>query len=70
MDEFKIKISGEMDVNSTIKQIQKQLKGQKVTLDVDINMKELKSQLGAVKSEAKALGQAGLSSFDKLKNKI
>lgn len=70
MDEFKIKISGEMDVNSTIKQIQKQLKGQKVTLDVDINMKELKSQLGAVKSEAKALGQAGLSSFDKLKNKL
>lgn len=70
MDQFKIKISGEMDVNSTIKQIQKQLKGQKVTLDVDINMKELKSQLGAVKSEAKALGQAGLSSFDKLKNKL
>lgn len=70
MDEFKIKISGKMDVNSTIKQIQKQLKGQKVTLDVDINLKELKSQLGAVKSEAKALGQTGLSSFDKLKNKL
>lgn len=53
-----------MDVNSTIKQIQKQLKGQKVTLDVDINLKELKSQFGAVKSEVKALGQTGLSSLD------